>query len=246
MKSFFTLLKNQIKLSIRDMNMLIFAVLMPLVIMVILGIIYGTKPAFDGAEYTFMEQSFGALCAISICAGGLMGLPLAVADLRERKVLKRYWATPASPALILGVELALYVFYCAVSLATLAAASLIWGIKLHGSAAAFFGSWVLTMFSTLSIGMLAGGVAKNSKHAGVIASVLYFPMLIFSGTTLPTEVMPPFLQKITGLLPLSQGIALMKSTFLGVSAGNVLLPVAVMAAVLIICSALSVRFFRWE
>ena len=58
MKGFFTLLKNEIKLSIRDMNMLIFAIAMPLVILIVLGVIYGGKPAFSGAAYSFMEQSF--------------------------------------------------------------------------------------------------------------------------------------------------------------------------------------------
>lgn len=163
MKGFFIFLKNQIKLSIRDMNMPIFAIIMPLVIMAVLGIIYGEKPAFDGVGYTFMEQSFGALCAISICAGGLMGLPMALADLRERKVLKRLWVTPASPALLLGVELALYVFYCAASLVTLWVAAFIWKVKIRGSALTFFGSWLITMFSTLSIGMFVGGIAKKFK-----------------------------------------------------------------------------------
>ena len=41
------------------------------------------------------------------------------------------------------------------------------------------------MVSTLSIGLLVGGIAKNMKSASVIACILYFPMLIFSGTTLP-------------------------------------------------------------
>lgn len=75
MKSFRILLKNELKLNIRNMNMVIFAVIMPLIVLIILGFIYGTNPAADGAAYTFMELSFGALCCISICAGGLMGLP---------------------------------------------------------------------------------------------------------------------------------------------------------------------------
>ena len=86
MKRFFTFLKTELKLSLRDMNMPIFAVAMPLVIFIILGIIYGTKPAYDGADYTFMEQSFGAVSAVAICASGLMGLPLAVSGLREMKM----------------------------------------------------------------------------------------------------------------------------------------------------------------
>lgn len=68
---------------------------------------------------------------------------------------------------VLGVELAMYVVYCLVSLATLAAAVLLWGMRLRGSLPAFLGSWALTMLSTLSVGLLVGGVAKDTKQASV-------------------------------------------------------------------------------
>ena len=68
MKRFWILLKNEGKLSIRDMNMVIFAVLMPLAILAVLGFLCGGRPAYDGADYTFVEQSFGAVCAVSMCA----------------------------------------------------------------------------------------------------------------------------------------------------------------------------------
>ncbi len=246
MKRFFTFLKTELKLSLRDMNMPIFAVIMPLAIFAILGIIYGTKPAYDGASYTSVEQSFGAVSAVAICASGLMGLPLAVSGLREMKILKRLRVTPVSPVFILGVELSMYIVYCIVSLVTLAAAALLWGVRLHGSLPAFLGSWALTMLSTLSIGMLVGGVAKDVKQASVIASILYFPMLIFSGTTLPIEVMPGVMRKIVSVFPLTQGITMMKHTFLGISTGNVLLPVCVMLGVTALCTILAVQFFRWE
>ena len=167
MKRFFTFLKTELKLSLRDMNMVIFAVIMPLVIFIIFGIIYGRKPAYDGADYTFLEQSFGAVGAIAICAGGLMGLPLAVSGLREMKILKRLRVTPVSPVFILGVELAMYVVYCAVSLATLSVVALLWGVKLHGSILAFLASWALTMLSTLSIGMLVNTLTNAIKTLGV-------------------------------------------------------------------------------
>ena len=37
MRSFVVLLKNELKLNIRNMNMVIFAVILPLVVLVILG-----------------------------------------------------------------------------------------------------------------------------------------------------------------------------------------------------------------
>lgn len=39
MRSFRTLLKNELKLNIRNMNMVIFAIILPLVVLVILGFI---------------------------------------------------------------------------------------------------------------------------------------------------------------------------------------------------------------
>ena len=93
---------------------------------------------------------------------------------------------------------------------------------------------------------MVGGLAKNSKQAGVIASLLYFPMLVFSGTTLPIEVMPNIMQKIVSCFPLTQGISLMKSTFLGLTNENILLPIFVMVGVTAFCTFIAVKFFKWE
>lgn len=247
MRAFATLFKNEFKLNVRNMNMVIFAVVLPLLALVILGFIYGTDPAAEGTGFTFLEQSFGALCTISICAGGLMGLPLVVSEYRERRILKRFKVTPASPALLLGVELAIYATYALVSAVTLfAVASLAWGVQFHGSWPAFAGSWALTVVSTLSIGMMVGGLAKNPKTASVIACILYFPMLAFSGATLPFEVMPEPVQQVANLFPLTQGIHLLKRTFLGQATDFSLAPVLIMAAVTVACTAIAVKFFKWE
>lgn len=94
--------------------------------------------------------------------------------------------------------------------------------------------------------MMVGGIAKDTKIASVIASVLYFPMLIFSGATVPLEVMPGMMQKIVRLFPLTQGIQLMKSASLGLSAGNLWQPVLVMVVVTIVCMGIAVKCFKWE
>ena len=113
---FLTMFKTELKLSFRGMDMIIFALIMPLVVTVILGMIYGEEPAAAGAEYTFLQQSFGALSSIAICAGGVMGLPLVVSEYRQQKILKRFKVTPTSPALLLAVQAAVYVLYSLLSL----------------------------------------------------------------------------------------------------------------------------------
>ncbi len=247
MKTFRKMLKIEGMLSIRDMNMVIFAIIMPIVVLVILGIVYGNKPAFPGAEYSFIDQSFGALCSIAICAGGLMGLPIVISDYRERKILKRFKVTPISPSIILLVELVIYTLYSLVSVLLLwAVASIFFEFRMQGSFAIFLAGWFLVLLSILSIGLLVGGIAKNSKQASVIASVLYFPMLVFSGATLPYEVMPIGLQKVVDVLPLTQGIKILKSTILGLPIVNVNVSIIVMLIVAVVCVIGSIKFFRWE
>ena len=93
---------------------------------------------------------------------------------------------------------------------------------------------------------MVGGIAKNSKIAGVIASALYFPMLVFSGATLPYEVMPGAMQRIVDILPLTQGIKILKNAALGLPIGDVTGAEIIMLVIAVICSIISVKFFRWE
>lgn len=247
MKAFRIMLKNELKLSLRGMDMFIFAICMPIVVLIILGLIYGDKSAFPGAEYTFLEQSFGALTTISICAGGVMGLPLVVSDYRSKKILKRFKVTPVSPGVILAVQVVIYTIYSIASLILLyGVAAVFFDFQMRGSVLSFLGGYFLVIFSMFSIGMMVGGISPNSQMAGVIASILYFPMLIFSGATLPYEVMPGVLQKIAEIMPLTQGIKILKAATLGLPADSILIPVIVMIALSAVCIGVSLKFFKWE
>ncbi|HHV28092.1 ABC transporter permease [Acetivibrio mesophilus] len=247
MRSYKKILKTELKLSLRGMDMLIFAVIMPIVVLVVLGIIYGNRPAFEGAGYTFIQRSFGGLASIAICAGGVMGLPLVVSDYRSKRILKRFKVTPISPVTILLVEVTIYFLYALTSLVTLfAVARIFFGFKMQGSILQFILGWLLVMVSMFSIGMMVGGIAKNSKDAGIIASILYFPMVIFSGATLPYEVMPTTMQSVVDILPLTQGIKILKSATLNLPMERVLLPIIVMTAIAVICSLVAIKFFKWE
>jgi len=247
MKAFRTMFKTELKLSLRGMDMLIFAICMPIIMVVILGIIYGSKPAFEGADYTFLEQSFGAISTIVICAGGVMGLPLVISDYRNKKILKRFKVTPSSPALILAVQIAIYTLYSIVSLILVYITDkVIFKCNIEGSFFTFIGSYLLVMISMFSIGMMVGGIASDMKIASIIASILYFPMLIFSGATLPYEVMPEVLQKAADILPLTQGIKLLKAATLGLPIDNTLFPIVEMVVIAIVCSVISIKFFKWE
>ena len=247
MNNFLTMLKTELKLSFRGMDMIIFALCMTVVVSVILGVIYGNRAATPEAEYSFLEQSFGAISTIAICAGGVMGLPLLISDYRQKKILKRYKVTPTSPAFLLVVWVAIYVIYSLLSLLIVfVTLSLFFGCRFHGSFSGFLLTYILVMLSMFSIGLMVGGIAPDMKTASVIASILYFPMLIFSGATLPYEVMPSALQKAADILPLTQGIKMLKAASLGFPLESVWISIVIMFAFMIICGGIAIRFFKWE
>lgn len=247
MKSFNTMLKTELKLSLRGMDMVIFSICMPIVVLVAIGVIYGNKPAFEGANYTFLDQSFGAITSIAICAGGVMGLPLVVSDYRSKHILKRFKVTPVNPIVILLVQVTIYALYSLVSMISLfLVAKLFFKFNMQGNILNFILGWLLVMISMFSIGIMVGGISKDSKIAGVIASVLYFPMLIFSGATIPYEVMPNIMKKIVDVFPLTQGIKILKSAILGQSVENIIIPIVIMLIITAICSAVAIKCFKWE
>ena len=247
MRAFKSLFWVELKLSVRAMNLVLFGLFSPAVVAVIIGVIYGAKPAFDGAGYSFMAQSFGALSGIGICATGLMGLPLALADYRHRKILKRFEVTPVSPGMLLFVQMIVNFVYALVAMIMVYGICRMFGGGWKGGSLLYFGlSFLLVTVSIYSLGMLVASVAGNIKTANLLCTVLYFPMLIFSGATLPYEVMPAALQRVADIMPLTQGVKLMKNAALGLPIENAAVPVVVMVILAVICVIVSIRFFRWE
>ena len=236
MRELFILTKTELKLTLRSPDILLFVMTMPLVIVVLIGLI---------ARVGMLVETYGAFLAIGICAVGLMGLPLALASYRQRKVLKRLQVTPASPVLLLGAQVLVSVLTAGISALLVATAIRLFGVRMTGPVLRLAGAWIIVLLSIFSIGLMVASTAVSEKRAGIIASVLYFPMLLLSGTTVPYPVFPDAVQAAGQVLPLRQGIILLN----GVSAGGRLtdypMQLAVLAGIAVICTTVSVRSFRW-
>ncbi|MEO1815171.1 MAG: ABC transporter permease [Acetobacterium sp.] len=246
MKKFFTLLKIEGLLSLRSIDSIFFGVSMPVGILILIGLIAGQNPATTTAGYTLLESSFGALITVGICATAFMGIPLTIADYRDKKILKHFFVTPVSPTMLLWVHAVINMLLSAVSaLAIYLVAQTFFGYEMSGSKLAFIGSYFLVMVSMYSLGLLIASFCRTVKTANVVCSIVYFPMLFLSGATIPFEIFPKPLQTVAGILPLTQGIKLLKSVSLGLET-SLLIPLVVLIAALILGIILSMRLFRWE
>ena len=247
MKAFHALMKTELKLTFRGMDSILFGILFPMGLALILGMIYGDKPAFPGAGYTELQQSFGAVSAIGICATGLMGVPLSISEYRHRKILKRFKVTPVSPGMLLLIQVAVQLLIALMSFGAVTLVMMVFfGYRMPGSPWMFLLAYFLVILAMYGIGMMIASVAPNIKTANLLCSLIYFPMLFLSGATVPYEIMPKTMQRITDVLPLTQGITLMKGFSLGTNMGNLLFPVILMLCLAVVSILVSIKFFRWE
>ncbi|MEJ9161928.1 ABC transporter permease, partial [Paenibacillus graminis] len=78
------------------------------------------------------------------------------------------------------------------------------------------------------------------------SSIAYFTMLLFSGATIPYEVMPRFVQWIMDILPLSHGIHLLKLVSTGRETEGMMVPFLILGIVTGISLIGAFKFFRWK
>ena len=131
MKVFRTIFKSEFKLCIRDMNIPVFGIAFPIIVAVVIGLVMRSGTVYGGSVYSGIAESFGAFSAISICATGLMGMPLQLSDYRAKKVLKRYMVTPISPIMLLLVQFVINFVMSLISLASLfVICKLLWGYRM--------------------------------------------------------------------------------------------------------------------
>ena len=244
MQRFLTLLAVELKLALRSPDMVLFAILMPVIVLIVVRLIFGPG---SGGEPGMIGATIGAFLAIGVCAVGLMGLPLTLAEYRSRKVLKRLQVTPVHPAMLLSVQLIAQSAVSVVSALLVGATAIVgFGVRLDGSFGAIAGAYLLVMVSVFAIGLVIASTARDVKRAGIIASVIYFPMLLFSGTTVPFPVFPEAVQRAAVILPLRHGIELLNAAAMGAPVAEMVLSATVLAVIAVVGIVVSVRSFRWD
>lgn len=246
MKRFLTFLKVEGKLSLRSPDGIIFGIGMPVGVLLLIAVVAGSQSA-GGADYFFLQSAFASLLTVGICATAFMGLPLTIADYRDKKILKHFFATPIRPFMILSVQVVIGMltsFFSAALVTILAVFG--FGYRMEGDPFLFIGAFLLVMLSMYSIGMILASLCKTVKIANVVTTFVYFPMLFLSGATIPFELFPDTVQKVCNVLPLTHGIKLLKAVSLNMWSQEIWISVALLIVFAVVGCILSVVSFKWD
>lgn len=237
--------KVEQRLFFRSPDVIIFNLAMPLVALILITIITGNKDAADSG-LTFLKSSYVALSTVGICCSAFMSIPISIVEYQSQGVLKRMYCSPCSPVRLLACDTVASGVMAIVSTLILTfAAVVIFGYRMAGNVILYMGVWFLTMISMFSIGLMVASLCRSTKSMNVVTSLIYFPMLLFSGATIPAEVFPRGLRAIADVMPLGVGINLLKSVSMGCY-DKIMIPVITLLIIAVICGTISIKTFRWE
>lgn len=82
--------------------------------------------------------------------------------------------------------------------------------------------------------------------AQVIGMVVFYPMVFLSGAAMPIEILPGSLRRVSGYLPITYAVRLLRGVWFGEPWRDPWLEVVVLGGVMLVAAALAARCFRWE
>jgi ABC transporter DrrB family efflux protein len=187
------------------------------------------------------------LMGLSLLGGGLWGVGFATVEMRMRKLLKRFLATPMRRGeFLLAMMLSRMAFMIPEMLVVLACARWLFDVRIFGSPLALAFLVGLGATSNAGLGLLLASRAKSMETVSGILNLVMLPMWLGSGVFFPRDRYPDWLRPLLDLLPLSPLVDALRGVMLDGQPLTALWPqVATVAAWGIISFAIALRIFRW-
>lgn len=237
MKRFAVVLKMELRLFTRDFFSFFFTLVFPLLMLLLFGGIYGNAPVYAGADVGMMDVSVPAYAVMVTGVTGLMSLPLTLSGYKEKKIYKRFDATPAGKEnIILAQVLVNFIMTLAGIFILLAAGKLLYHIQIKGGIFQILVSILFSVAAMFSMGFLFTAIARDLKSASLLCYLFYFVMLFLSGATIPDMLFPGTMKKIAGFLPMTYAVDLMQEIFSGERLGAHGTELLVLGGVAVVCT----------
>lgn len=245
MRRFMTICKTELLLFSRNFFSFFFTLVFPLLMLLIFGGIYGNTPIYDGADISVMDISVPAYCVMVTGVTGLMSLPLTLADYKEKKIYKRFDATPAGKLRIISAQVLIHFIMTLMGIAILlTAGKLLYHIQIKGAFPSICVSILLSAAAMFSMGFLFTAVSRDYKSAALLCYLFYFIMLFLSGASIPDMLFPDTMKKASAFLPMTYAVDLMQGTFAGDSPGIHKTELLILGASAVICTVIGGILYR--
>lgn len=219
---------------------------------VLLFVVLGRMTKHEDAPSTFSNRSLSGaglpvLVSLLIAVSAVLSLVTIISIYREGGILKRLRATPLRPYTILTAHVVVKLILTAVTLALmLLAGRRYFPAGAHVPWFSFTVALVMSTWSVLSVGFLIASIVPTARFAQPIGAIILYPMFAVSGLFVPVDALPPALQYLARVLPLTYAVNLLKGIWNGDGWSVHLVDVVGLTVMFLVCTVVSTKVFRWE
>jgi ABC-2 type transport system permease protein len=189
-----------------------------------------------------------AILALIVFQGASMGMGRAIAGERQDGSLTRVFLTPTSNTTIIAGTLSFYtIFEIIRSSLIVFAAVLIFGVTIKGSFLDIFILIAIYAAGATGIGMVLSVLTRSQEQYMAAAAIITMPSMFLAGVFIPVETMPPALQGLTAVLPITYAAQALQGIMIkGFALAQVMPDVIFLAVFAVFTLALSVKLFKRE
>jgi ABC-2 type transport system permease protein len=238
----------EIKIFMREPMGAAGTIVIPVVVFIGLGSFAGrTLSPESMTGSALVRVTLPVFAVILIALSAVISLVTIISIYREGGILKRLRATPLRPETILTAHVVVKLLLTAVTLALLVlAGKRYYPTGVTVSVVSVTIALLITTWSILSIGFLIASIVPTARFAQPIGAAILYPMVALSGLFVPIASMPPGMQIIARLMPLTYAVSLLRGIWQGEAWSAHVGDVAALVVVFAVCVAVSSKVFRWE
>lgn len=243
MKAYFAYFKSTLQLTVRDRLVLFFNYLMPLIFFIAFGEGFGAATS-SGA----MSQVVTMVLMLGVLGTGFFGGGMRATAEREAGILRRFRVAPITPAPILVASLLTgWLVFLPTVLFFLVIARMRYAMPLPEHSLSLIVMVSAGVLAFRGIGLIIASVVNSMAESQVVIQLLYLPMLMLSGATIPLNILPVWLQSVAQFLPSTHLYLGMQNILVREqSLASNLVPLGALVLTTLIALLLSVKLFRWE
>lgn len=215
----------------------------------------GQKPAFVLDSQQVEDKSLKpiqfltpGLLGWAVATGAVFGAALTLVNWRKSKVLRRLRLAPINAGTVVSSRILVSLLTAFLQTAVfLVVATSFFGLKLTGNWWLVIPLVACATLAFMSIGLLAGSVAKTEEAANGISQIIVLPMSFLSGSFFPLDGAPGWLKAVSEVMPLHYLVNSAQSVL--TRGGGVMDALPTMGGLLLFAAVLtgiSWKLFRWE
>ena len=248
LRGLWTLTWIEIKVFLREPLGALGMIVIPVLVFVVVGRMLGHRVSLPSlSPNSFLRVGVPVLGSILITLSAVLSLVTIISIYREGGILKRLRATPLRPQTILTAHVIVKLLLTAVTLFLMVlAGKRYYPIGIHAPLLSFTIALLISTWSILSIGFLIASVVPTARFSQPIGALILYPMVGLSGLFVAVESLPPKLQIVARMLPLTYAVSLLVGIWRGDPWSAHLRDVIALILAFMVCMALSAKIFRWE